>query len=114
MRLSPRLGLSFPVTERDKFFFNYGHFSQWPRFAYVYPQLEAQTATEIQLLGNPNLDPKVTVEYETGHAARIRRAVEPGRDLLQPGHLRLRQEREPGSGGHRRRRDARSQRLRAQ
>ena len=65
-RLSPRIGLSFPVTERDKFFFNYGHFSQWPRFAYVYPQLEAQVATKIQLLGNPNLDPKVTVEYETG------------------------------------------------
>jgi len=66
VRLSPRLGLSFPVTPRDKFFFNYGHFNQWPRFAYVYPQLEAQSATKIQLLGNPNLDPKVTVEYETG------------------------------------------------
>ena len=67
MRLSPRIGLSFPVTERDKFFFNYGHFSQWPRFAYVYPQLEAQTTSDdVQLLGNPNLDPKVTVEYETG------------------------------------------------
>ncbi|MCP4291223.1 MAG: TonB-dependent receptor, partial [bacterium] len=66
MRISPRLGLSFPVTERDKFFFNYGHFSQWPRFAYVYPQLEATAATEVQLLGNPNLDPKVTIEYETG------------------------------------------------
>ncbi|MBU8871849.1 MAG: TonB-dependent receptor [Gemmatimonadales bacterium] len=65
-RISPRLGLSFPFTERDKFFFNYGHFNQWPRFAYVYPQLEAQRATEVQLLGNPNLDPKVTVEYETG------------------------------------------------
>ena len=65
-RLSPRLGLSFPVTERDKFFFNYGHFSQWPRFAYVYPQLESTVASDIQLLGNPNLDPKVTVEYETG------------------------------------------------
>ncbi|HPF34265.1 MAG TPA: TonB-dependent receptor [Candidatus Krumholzibacteria bacterium] len=66
LRVSPRLGMSFPVTEKDKFFFNYGHFSQWPRFSYVYPQLQAQTATEIQLLGNPNLDPKVTVEYETG------------------------------------------------
>ncbi len=65
-RLSPRLGLSFPVTDKDKFFFNYGHFSQWPRFAYVYPQLQAQTATKVQLLGNPNLNPKVTVEYETG------------------------------------------------
>jgi len=65
-RLSPRLGMNFPVTERDKFFFNYGHFSQWPRFAYVYPQLEARSTTKIQLLGNPNLNPKVTVEYETG------------------------------------------------
>ncbi len=66
MRLSPRLGFSFPVTERDKFFFNYGHFNQWPRFAYVYPQLQTQTASEVQLLGNPNLDPKITIEYETG------------------------------------------------
>ncbi len=66
LRVSPRLGLSFPVTPKDKFFFNYGHFSQWPRFAYVYPQLEAQATSDIQLLGNPNLDPKVTVEYETG------------------------------------------------
>ncbi len=66
MRISPRLGFSFPVTERDKFFFNYGHFSQWPRYSYVYPQLEAQATSEVQLLGNPNLDPKVTIEYETG------------------------------------------------
>jgi outer membrane receptor protein involved in Fe transport len=66
MRVSPRLGVSFPVTDKDKFFFNYGHFSQWPRYAYVYPQLQSQTATKIQLLGNPNLDPKITVEYETG------------------------------------------------
>ena len=65
-RFSPRLGMSFPVTERDKFFFNYGHFSQWPRFAYVYPQLQTQAATKVQLLGNPNLDPKVTIEYEAG------------------------------------------------
>jgi hypothetical protein len=65
-RLSPRLGISFPVTHSDKFFFNYGHFSQWPRFTYVYPQLQTQRATKVQLLGNPNLDPKVTVEYEVG------------------------------------------------
>ena len=28
--------------------------------------VEARTAADIQLLGNPDLDPKVTVEYETG------------------------------------------------
>lgn len=65
-RVSPRVGLSFPVTRQDKFFFNYGHFNQWPRFAYVYPQLIAKTADQVPLLGNPNLDPKITVEYESG------------------------------------------------
>jgi hypothetical protein len=66
VRISPRLGLSFPVTKQDKFFFNYGHFSQWARFAYVYPQLQATRASDVPLLGNPNIDPKVTVEYEAG------------------------------------------------
>jgi hypothetical protein len=65
-RLSPRVGLSFPVSERDKFFFNYGHFSQWPNWNYVYSQLQTDFTTQLRLLGNPNLDPKVTVQYETG------------------------------------------------
>lgn len=65
-RLSPRVGLSFPISAKDKFFFNYGHFSQWPRWNYVYSQLETDFTTELRLLGNPDLDPKVTVQYETG------------------------------------------------
>ncbi len=65
-RLSPRLGLSFPISSRDKFFFNYGHFNQWPRWNYVYSQLQTDFTTRLRLLGNPDLDPKVTVQYETG------------------------------------------------
>ncbi len=65
-RLSPRLGLSFPISPRDKFFFNYGHFNQWPRYNYVYAQLQTDFSTKLRLLGNPNLDPKVTIQYETG------------------------------------------------
>jgi len=65
-RLSPRVGLSFPISNKDKFFFNYGHFSQWPRWNYVYSQLETDFTTQLRLIGNPDLDPKVTVQYETG------------------------------------------------
>ena len=39
------------MTKTDKFFFNYGHFSQWARFAYVYPQLEATSAERGALAG---------------------------------------------------------------
>jgi len=65
-RVSPRVGISFPVSPHDKFFFNYGHFNQWPRYNYVYAQLQTNFATDLQLLGNPDLDPKVTVQYEAG------------------------------------------------
>lgn len=65
-RISPRLGVSFPISPRDKFFFNYGHFNQWPRYNYVYAQFQTDFSTQLRLLGNPNLDPKVTVQYETG------------------------------------------------
>ena len=43
--LSPRIAISYPVTDKDNLFFNYGHFSQWPRFAYVYGQLPTLAGT---------------------------------------------------------------------
>ena len=34
--LSPRLGLSFPITDRGVIHFSYGHFFQIPDFQYLY------------------------------------------------------------------------------
>ncbi len=64
--LSPRLGISHPVTDSDVLFFNYGHFSQRPRFSYVYAKLKSYSPSTYQLFGNPNLDPETTVSYEMG------------------------------------------------
>lgn len=63
---SPRVGVSYPVTERDKFYFNYGHFSQIPDFKYIYSKLGRRATATYELVGNPNLDPTVTVSYELG------------------------------------------------
>ena len=30
-RLSPRLGISHPVSDNQTLFFSYGHFSKWPK-----------------------------------------------------------------------------------
>ncbi len=64
--LSPRLGISHPVTDSDVLFFSYGHFSQRPKYAYVYSKLHAYSPSTYQLFGNPNLDPQTTVAYEMG------------------------------------------------
>ena len=64
--LSPRLGISHPVTDSDVLYFNYGHFSQLPTFNYVYAKLRASAEATYQLFGNPNLSPKTTVAYEIG------------------------------------------------
>jgi outer membrane receptor protein involved in Fe transport len=63
--LSPRLGISFPVTQRSKFFFNYGHFRSLVPYEEMYI-IENRPRVSLQALGNPNLEPPRTISYETG------------------------------------------------
>ena len=65
-QLSPRLGISHPVTDNDVLYFNYGHFSQLPTYYYVYAKLGSKSEATYNLIGNPNLNPKTTVAYELG------------------------------------------------
>ncbi len=65
-RLSPRFGISHPVTDNDVLYFYYGHFSQLPTFQYVYAKLNSKSQSTYQVFGNPNLNPKTTVQYELG------------------------------------------------
>jgi outer membrane receptor for ferrienterochelin and colicin len=76
--LSPRLGISHPVTDQDVLYFNYGHFSQLPTYKFVYAKLTSNSNSTYSLIGNPNLDPKVTVAYELGikHKLARQQAIE--------------------------------------
>ncbi len=66
-RLSPRLGISHPVSDNQTLFFSYGHFSKLPQPTYVYSKLTASSAqSTVQTIGNPNLNPETTVAYELG------------------------------------------------
>jgi outer membrane receptor protein involved in Fe transport len=66
-RLSPRLGISHPVSDNQTLFFSYGHFSKWPKPQFVYAKLNPASAqSSFQKFGNPNLNPETTVAYELG------------------------------------------------
>jgi outer membrane receptor protein involved in Fe transport len=64
--LSPRIAVSFPITDRDNLFFNYGHFSQLPNYVYVYSKLSSVSSEQFPIIGNPNLNPEISVQYEIG------------------------------------------------
>lgn len=65
-RLSPRLGISHPISDNQTLFFSYGHFSKLPRPQFVYSKLTRTSVRSNLPVGNPDLDPETTVSYELG------------------------------------------------
>ena len=68
-RLSPRLGVSFPITDRGVIYFSYGHFFQIPRFERLYqnPDFELESGSgNVGVIGNADLKPEQTVSGELG------------------------------------------------
>ena len=74
-RLLPRLRVSFPVTDNNVLYFNYGHAMKLPHPRFVYAGLSPEYLDNSFLddLGNPNIDPEVTVAYEVGVKSKITR-----------------------------------------
>ncbi len=64
-KLSPRMGVSYPITDKAKIYFNYGHFYQLPELHWMYAE-KTQGGSAIKLYGNYNLDYMKQVAYEMG------------------------------------------------
>jgi outer membrane receptor protein involved in Fe transport len=62
--VSPRLGFAFPITDRDGFHFHYGRFVQFPSREYLFAT--QNTIGFGGVLGNPNLESELTVQYQAG------------------------------------------------
>jgi outer membrane receptor protein involved in Fe transport len=65
-QVSPRVGVSYPISDRDKLHFSYGHFFQIPPFAYLYRSTQEELTGAYPIMGNPDLEPQRTVQYEIG------------------------------------------------
>ncbi|MCH8010968.1 MAG: TonB-dependent receptor [Candidatus Marinimicrobia bacterium] len=70
-QLSPRVGISYPITDRGAIYFSYGFFFQKPTTEQLYlnPEFEMnreQSGVVNTLIGNANLKNKKTVNYEIG------------------------------------------------
>ena len=69
-QLSPRLGVSFPITDRGVIHFSYGLFFQMPSFDQLYQspgyKLQLGGSTFLGVIGNPNMQPEQTTKGELG------------------------------------------------
>jgi outer membrane receptor protein involved in Fe transport len=72
-QVSPRIGISYPISDRGAVHISYGHFFQIPPFEYLYKNpdfripLTGTFPDEIgNVLGNPDLQPQRTTMYEIG------------------------------------------------
>lgn len=68
-KISPRLGVSFPITDRGVVHFSYGQFFQIPRFELLYenPDFDLDQGTgNVGVIGNADLRPEKTVSGELG------------------------------------------------
>jgi outer membrane receptor protein involved in Fe transport len=65
-KFSPRLGISFAVTDRSVMYASYGHFFQPVELGELYQSLNVDFTTGRPLIGNPDLPPQKTVAYEIG------------------------------------------------
>lgn len=88
-QFSPRLGISYPVSDRTVFHFGYGHYFQRPEYQFIYKTIARDNAEGLYdankdgridyadnilmnlrdgngRFGNPNLKPEKTITYEFG------------------------------------------------
>ncbi len=60
-QFSPRIGIAYPISDRDVFSFHYGRYYQFPDRQYLY---ENRSVFDQRTRGNPNLSNETTVSYQ--------------------------------------------------
>ncbi|MDW7678958.1 MAG: TonB-dependent receptor [bacterium] len=68
--LSPRLGISHPITDNSKLYFNYGHFCQEPASSYRF-SIQRESNGLVTSIGDPNLIFEKTIAYELGYSQNL-------------------------------------------
>ncbi|HEX9007322.1 MAG TPA: TonB-dependent receptor, partial [Bacteroidota bacterium] len=69
--VSPRVGISFPISEDAKLFFNYGHFRQLPTPDNLFLFRQSSFDKSIVRISDPNAPVPRTVSYELGYEHSI-------------------------------------------
>lgn len=70
-QISPRLGVSYPVTDQSQFRVNFAMMFKMPEFNNLYDNAFGDAQRGNQLFGNPNIEPQKVLIYEMGYEAVV-------------------------------------------
>jgi outer membrane receptor protein involved in Fe transport len=80
--VAPRFGMSYPITATGALYFSYGHFYQMPGFGNLYANSDYSILKNLQeggvsygVMGNPDIRPEFTVQYEFGFKQEFARML---------------------------------------
>lgn len=65
-KVSPRVSINYPISEKAMIRFNYGHFYELPSYDRMYRNSNPYGRGDASLVGNPNLNYEKTVNYTFG------------------------------------------------
>lgn len=68
-QVSPRIGVSYPVSEKGVIYFSYGYFFQMPSYEFLFTNsqiLLSESSGVFGIFGNPDLKPERSTQYELG------------------------------------------------
>jgi outer membrane receptor protein involved in Fe transport len=76
--VAPRLGVSYPIITNGSVYFSYGHFYQLPAINQFFSNSDYSILRDLQsgglnfgIMGNPDLKPEFTTQYEFGMKAQM-------------------------------------------
>ncbi|MCH7954173.1 MAG: TonB-dependent receptor [Candidatus Marinimicrobia bacterium] len=67
LTISPRIGISHPITVNSKMYFNYGHYRQLATAERMYRLQRSPLSEQLDRIGDPTLPLEKTVSYELGY-----------------------------------------------
>jgi outer membrane receptor protein involved in Fe transport len=71
--VSPRIGVSYPISAGSALYFAYGHFYQMPALGLVFQNADYSALVDLQagvsytVMGNPDISPEKTIQYQFGY-----------------------------------------------
>ena len=70
-QVSPRLGVSYPITAQSQFRVNFAMMFKMPDFNLMYDNAYGDAQRGNQVFGNPDIEPQKVFNYEMGYQAQI-------------------------------------------
>ena len=71
VQVSPRLGISYPITDNSNFRVNFAMMFKMPEMRILYDNAYGFAARGNQIFGNPDIDPQKVIIYDLGYEASI-------------------------------------------